>query len=792
MAACLLAAACIGVGRVQGQTTAPATEPSRSVSHILPIAPELRGKRIESVRVTGNLQVTPAIILNVVRTHEGDTFEPSTVEQDIKRIFDLKRFANVEAKVEPTETGVVVVFVVTEQKQIKSIGFKGNKAVDTKTLQETVDLMPGQAIDQFRIAIAKQAIESLYKDKNFPYAHVDVPEDPLTLHGDLVFNVTEGPEVRVRKVEFKGRHSYTSGRLLDQIKTRSWIWIFRAGTYDPEQVDDDVASLRKFYMDKGFFDVRVGRRIVVSPDQTEIEVDFVIEEGLRYKVDKVLFKGNANVSEADLRKNLNLVEGQPYDNEVVQRDIRLMVKAYSPFGYVYQENTDNPDYLRIKPEQVFHKEAGTVDLVYDIGEGKPFHLGRIIVKGNAKSMDKLVYREFRVQSGSLYDSAAIQDGVDRLKGRPYFTKVEATPIGDSDTTRDVLVEVNEGRTAEFNVGAGINSNGGVGGQIAYTQRNFDITNWPTTWTDVFSDRAFVGAGQTFRASFEPGTEFTNADLFFSEPYIFDQPYSFSDDLYLRTRLREHYDEIRIGDRVSFGKRFNDIYSGTISFRAEDVNIRSIEDKLDRAEEILDWQGHSTLTSIGAQLRRDTTKGGFLPYAGSDTTVGIEKGGAMGGNVDFTKITAGWNYYQTVGEDLLDRKTILAYRVDGGVIPDDAPFFERFYGGGIGSLRGFRYRGVSPRAGREDDPIGGDFALTGTVELSFPVVGDTFRGVVFSDVGDVEDDFRIGTIRSSIGTGVRLYLPILGQAPIALDLALPVTKDRSDNVRIISFSFGFMP
>ena len=129
-----------------------------------------------------------------------------------------------------------------EQQQIKRISFKGNKEIDTKTLQETIDLAPGQAIDRFRIAIATQSLETLYKDKNFPYAHVEVPPEPLAEHGELVFNITEGPEVRVRKVDFKGRHSFTKGRLLDQIKTRSWLWIFRPGTYDQAErlADMDV------------------------------------------------------------------------------------------------------------------------------------------------------------------------------------------------------------------------------------------------------------------------------------------------------------------------------------------------------------------------------------------------------------------------------------------------------------------------------------------------------------------------------------------------------------------------
>src|SRR5206468_3191127 len=141
------------------------------------------------------------------------------------------------------------------------------------------------------------------------------------------------------------------------------------------------------------------------------------------------------------------------------------------------------------------------------------------------------------------------------------------------------------------------------------------------------------------------------------------------------------------------------------------------------------------------------------------------------------------------EDLTDRKTILRLTGRAGYITNGAPFFERLYGGGQGSIRGFRYRGVSPRSGPDQDPIGGNFSLAGTAEIGFPIAGESLRGVVFTDVGDVESDVRIGTIRSSIGVGVRLTLPIFGQVPIALDFGIPITKDRRDDTQLISFSLG---
>jgi outer membrane protein insertion porin family len=139
--------------------------------------------------------------------------------------------------------------------------------------------------------------------------------------------------------------------------------------------------------------------------------------------------------------------------------------------------------------------------------------------------------------------------------------------------------------------------------------------------------------------------------------------------------------------------------------------------------------------------------------------------------------------------LLDRRTILALHLDAGYITGDAPFFERFYGGGIGSIRGFEFRGVSPRSGPGDDRVGGDFALAGSAELGFPLVGEQLRGVVFSDFGTVEPDFEIGTFRSSVGAGFRLVIPFLGQTPIAVDFAVPLSKDEQDDTQIISFSLG---
>jgi outer membrane protein assembly factor BamA len=773
-------------------TAAPAT---RSLSAV---PPEMIGRTVEQVKIISKPRALSsaeqAQVLAQIRTHEGDKFEPTTVEGDYQRVYGLRKFSNVEARFEPTATGVIVIFEITQQNLIKEIHFKGNEHIDTQTLDSAANLKPGQAIESFRLSLAKEALQKIYQSKNFPQARVEIDMDELSKTGILVFNIVEGPRVKVRNVVIRGNKSFTDNKIKDQVKTKPSFLFFSSGVFDPDQIDADVASIRQYYESHGFFDARVGRKLVISPDQKEVQVEFVIDEGRRYVVDRITFRGNHDqrVTEDLLRKDLKMTEGRFYDADLVKRDIRAIIRAYSPYGYIYVQPEPNPDpdYLQIRDQRIFKKEPGKVELVYDIHEGKPFKLGRILVKGNSRTQDKVIEREIRVTPGQLYNSDEIQRANERLRAGGLFTGVSITPIHtnpDSEDTRDLLIEVNEARTARFMIGAAISSNSGIAGDFTYEQRNFDITNWPGSVSELFSDRAFTGAGQTLRISLQPGTELTRARIDFVDPFIFDQPYTFGASAYLSQRVRENWNEDRVGGQLSLGKRFNDVWSARLSVRGEDVQINNIQNEANRAPEIIELDGHNSITSVGIQVKRNTTNVPILPYQGTVTTAGWEHAGALGGEFNFDKVTLSFDWYKTVYEDLLERRTILAVRADSGYISGDAPFFERFYLGGIGSVRGFKYRGISPRSGIDEDPIGGDFMAAGSVELNFPLAAEVLRGVVFFDAGTVNRELEVGTIRTSVGFGFRLTLPFFGQVPIALDFGFPITKDRQDETRFFGFS-----
>jgi outer membrane protein insertion porin family len=399
-------------------------------------------------------------------------------------------------------------------------------------------------------------------------------------------------------------------------------------------------------------------------------------------------------------------------------------------------------------------------------------------------------RELHMRPGQIYNSAEVEDAEDRLKGLPEFQSVTIRPVGDDPTSRDLLVEVQEGRTANINAGVGINSNGGFGGQLGFEQQNFDIANWQSSWGELFSDRAFTGAGQDFSVRFDPGTEETDAIVSFSEPYLFDQPYTFSSSGYYEQRIRPVFNDDRAGGQISVGRRFDYIYSASVQLGAADVDIKDIEQPyILRAPEIVAGAGHHTETDVGFRLERDTRNGGPVTFQGTDASLQFTDAGAMGGTVNYERFEWTTSAYKSLSEDLLGRRTVLDVHMEGGDDLRKAPFFDRFYGGGIGSIRGFEFWGVSPRSGLGNDAIGGDFYMTGGVEYGFPIAEDFLRGVLFVDAGDYEPDWKYGVIRTSVGFGFRLTLPFLGRLPLVLDFGFPITHSPNDNEQVLSFSFG---
>ena len=403
-------------------------------------------------------------------------------------------------------------------------------------------------------------------------------------------------------------------------------------------------------------------------------------------------------------------------------------------------------------------------------------------------------RELRgLTPGRRFDRTGLDRSRRRLNDSPLFREATITVLGEpTDAVRDVLVEVTERNTGSITFGANISSDLGLGGAVDITQRNFDIADLPTSLSDLTSGKAFRGAGQTFDLTLSPGARNSTYSLNWSDPYFLESDFSFGVGFFLTERERADFDEQRAGGQVSLGRRFGDVWSARVRARYNQIDIDDIEP--DASLDVFETQGTSDLTSAGVSLVRSTIDSVFAPSRGSRTTLGVDRAGAFGGDYDFTRLRANFNKFWTVDVDFLDRKTVLSFRLDTGLIveKDEAPVFERFFAGGR-SFRGFDFRGIGPRGIRADtlevgdESVGGRWQLLTTLQYEFPLVDNYLRGVVFTDQGTITDDPGFDDWRITAGAGVRMQVPFLSQAPFAVDFAIPIQQEDEDEEELVSFT-----
>ena len=744
---------------------------------------EAAGQRIARVVVQGNERVNTHRILGQMRLREGSLYSPEAVDQDLKRIIDLREFDNVVLRPQQEADGLVLVVEVTERPILARLEFVGNEHFSDKKLTETIGLKEGEAIDRHRIFTGAQAIEQKYRESGYYFVGVTLDEDLLADRQVARFTVAEGPRVRVRKITFVGNPSIPAGELAKRIETRTWFPILVTGVYDEEQVARDVVAVRNYYIEQGFLDVRVQRELQFNASRTNLTIRIVIEEGPRYRIRSLAMAGVERFSRSLLQKQMeqeaDLAPGEAYTADKVRESVRIIQETYGEVGYIEAV---------VRPVVDFAEEPGLVDLTFKVEEKQPVRIGEIRIEGNRLTQDKVIRRDLRFYPEEPVNTELIEKARKRLEGSGLFTpgsvQIGTLPT-EEENVRDILVRVDETETGNLIFGAGVSSNSGVVGNISFVQRNFDITDWPRSNEELWRGEAFRGAGQLFQIVLEPGTKLQRYRVDFREPHLADSDISLSLSGFFFQRERDSYDERRIGGNVGFGKEIREDLHAFLNLRVEGINISDVD--ADAPDDVWDVDGSSALTSAEVGLLKDTTDSIFFPTEGYRLRGAVEQAGALGGDYTFTKFDVDARRYWTVTRDVLDRRSVLSVRGHMGFIASDAPIFERFYAGGQGSIRGFEFRGVGPR--ERDTAIGGDFLALASTEYSFPLFEKNLTGVFFLDTGTVEKKFELTTWRASVGFGIRFTVPFFGPVPFAFDIAVPIAKDEDDETQFFSFSIG---
>ena len=757
------------------------------------------GAVVREVEISGLRQIEQKLVENVVRARVGEPYDAGVVEADIVRINTLGRFGGVTAAVAPVDGGVRLIYRLDELPILTGVEVRGNQAIDRFTLLSGVLLRAGDAVDRFLIDQARERIRDAYKASGYFVTDVSIDEAALERDRRLVLIVREGPRIRVREIAFAGNTAFPDKALRKQIEAKAWFPVFGQNrVLDREQLQLDASRLQDYYKDRGYLVAQVDRQIDVSPDEKDALVTFVIDEGPRWTLGGVRVESDDGepliFTDEQIRLNLALRPGEAFSDRGVRESIASLREMYGRLGYLEMRVVRRSD-GRPGVDRLFDGEAGTVDMVVRINEGSPSNVSKVTVRGNTLTRSKVILRELRgLDPGRPFDQGGLDRSRRRLFESPLFRSGSVTVLGaPGDPERDVLVEVAEQNTGEISLGATLSSDDGVLGAISITQRNYDITDLPDSWSELLSNRAFRGAGQTFNLTLSPGSDNSRYSIGLTDPFFLDSDYFLDTSLFLTDRDQFDFEERRSGARLGIGRRFGDVWSAQVRGRVEAVRIREIEP--DNPLDVFAVEGNNLITGLSLRVVRNTTDSGLAPSRGSRIVAEIEQVGVLGGDFNYLSATVNLAKFWTVSTDILDRRSTLRFNVDAGYIfdEDEAPTFERFFAGGHSTFRGFRNRGVGPRGIQadtltlSDEAVGGDFQLLTGLQYEFPLADRILRGVIFTDQGLVSDDLSLNPWRISVGAGIRLAIPILSQAPFALDLAFPLLSDPDDEERVLSFS-----
>lgn len=739
------------------------------------------GLIVARVEVVGNVTLTRAEVLSVVRTRPGQVFSEALATEDAERIAKLAAAESAYYNTQIQDGKVLLTYVVVERNLVRSISFKGSHKLSDQLLAKELAFKRGDYLDVFAVRAGADALMELYKKKGFPWATVTITDaDQAAMQmGQVIYTINEGPRPKIASVKFDGNRVLSSRALSGAIKSKKHKFLIFSNYYKADQLEKDTQKLLEIYHKKAYLDAQVKSAVTFNDKKTKAYITFTIIEGPVYLVDSIQYVGNTFFDAQALQEGTKLRKDYYYSEAWAEFDVKKIRAKYGEKGFVEAAVQVNRTFL----------PGALVKVVFEIKEGKRYRIGDVIITGNTTIQDHAIRRvldEEKFTPGQWYNAdIARGDGEGELERTVRQTVVTESakiyPVGNDPNTRDALVSIKEGQTGSIMLGAGVASDSGIIGQISLDQRNFDYKDTPESWGELFTGKAFRGAGQRFRISLNPGTVVSTYSVSFTEPYLYDLPVALNLGASSFERWRESYNENRLAATVGFQKRYDNDWRRGINFRAERVDVTDLD--WTAPKEVVDVKGNNNLFGTRLYIQKDTTDSQYRPSRGYNFDAGYEQ---VLGDFTFGVVTATQRWYTTLYEDLSENKTVLETKIWGGSIVGDAPTFEKFYVGGISSMRGFKYRGISPRSGVDDDPIGSKWAVVGNAEVAVPLGSETFSALFFTDVGTVET----GGIRASVGMGVQIMIPqFFGPVPMRFELAAPLMKNDQDETQAFSFSVG---
>jgi len=766
--------------------------------------------RVAGLEVRGLRSMSEAEFFGKIRIRKGNVYTVDAFRSAVAEAVRSLSKEQIAVKVtteEVREGEVIVVFTIMSEKTVAEIAEVKFEGVSASEASDLVRSKKGARLRDYVLAADRRRLREYFAEKGYADAIVrSRVENVRPGEVRVTFTVSHGPKFQLKKLKFIGNEGLSRDELVKVMATKVDTFL-TSRKFIKSVFMDDVSRIELLYQSRGYFDALVSvEELTTNVETGRVEATIRIDEGQRYRISEVLFEGNKAVSDSVLLGLIDLRPGAFYSLETLESDIRKLSRYYTSGGRGYA-------LAEVSSRQDPGDEPGTIRLTFQISEGRRTYIRRIETRGNFKTRKKVIIREMRIAPGDLYDSDLIENSRIRLLDLQYFldVKIETQPappprlgaVPDADYV-DLIVTVEETETGRLMFGVGYNSNSALVGQIAVEQRNFDIANLPKFKRyglgALSPSRSFIGGGQRLRFSAQPGSELSRYYFEFEEPWLFDYPVEFLLSGYIFQRIFDGYTVERGGGTVALGKRFTRKFKVNLQYRRESVNITDLDDN--SPIEAVRQKGKHDLGAWRLSATYDTRDSTVLPTRGGLYYSYAElAGGPAGGNVGLWK----WGVKGTQNLKLWElpegKPHVLRFSLESGLGgpafgDDEIPIYERFFAGGIGSMRGFAFRGIGPRqtappAG--NTPVGGDFLFLGSAEYVIPLYKRDLQGYIFADIGTVSSSISADAfdeLRVSSGIGFRYVLPVMGRIPLTVSFGFPLRKEPRDERQTFLFALGW--
>jgi len=790
-----------------------------------PNASPYEGQIVQEIQFRGLTRVDEGTVLRLIRTRKGRPFELKVWDEDYARLINSPYFINVRTTEPiPWPGGIRLDVDLVERATIARIEFKGNNSISGSKLLTAIKSYEGGRYDKGQVHDDSFTIKKYYQERAYTKVDVQYAVETISSHRQeiggkevdiedevrVIFTIDEGSPVGVRVINFEGNKAFSDGTLRAIMGTKHRR-LFRAGDLKEDELDLDKRRLEAHYRRAGYMDVEIERVDVNLSKETYFnwfkkrkrlaEVVIKINEGPRYYVGNVTIEGNNSIERDEIEAVMKLKPGSVFSDLLMADDHDRIVDLHGERGRVFTKVRYNSK-LVTDPERT-KKTPNLYDVEFRIDEGAEVTLREVITRGNTKTRDKVIIRQMELFPGDRIDTTKVRIAVARLKNLNYFeddVSIKPEPTENPEEA-NLIIDVTEKNTGEFNFGVGVSSVDSVVGNIRLTQRNFDYRDFPKSWRDLVGGNAFVGAGQNFSIEAQGGAKRQRYSVSFFEPWAFDRPIRLGGSLFRSVDNNfADFDQTNTGISMTAGRRlWGPRWDGEITYRFSFTEIGEINDNFPPI--LKSQEGDRILSSLTPRLVYDSRDNRLLPTRGFLAEGSIEFGGGpLLGSYNWVKPQLDLARYFTVYKLKNGQKHILELRSRMAAIEaygdsEDVPPFLRFYAGGIDTIRGFQFRTITPL--ENNFQIGGKKLFLATAEYSLPLYEEIVRGSAFVDGGEVWDpgntDPRTRVtnesgFRASVGLGLSIKTP-LSPLPIRIYVARPVAKNEEDREKTIDFTFG---